>query len=605
MRQGHGGHGHDNKHGHHGDHHRDTHGHGHALNVSRPESVSHKDSSKKPKPWCASTSRKIEWSYEITSTVLGRGTFGVTKLAVARATDNNDPAIHIWTPKIGEECALKEVLKVQCKQPQKDPDYKTLMKSELEVFKKLTPHQGFPKLYDLFEDKEKVYFVMEYCRGGELADAVHKKGSLREKDAAYIFFQVLKAVAHMHASGYVHRDIKPQNFLLAQEVPADDVEEAWSNVRVCCADFGLATPIQEDDLLEDCCGTLSFMSPEQLSGNKYKGQPADVWACGCILYILLSGKLPFDGPNGKIVQTKIRGAMLTFQPEETWKAVSDDAKDLIQKLMMLDWQHRMTSTEALDHPWFEACHACDGIDKHESSFDPLMVAQLNQEKKWGKLKKAAQHHLATMLSKRLMEELPEDFDMDSDDPSTPKDSEPATPKAGDDEQPPSPASATPKRSRSAMFFLSDRERLSEKLVEFRDEYAKMDGEDAVIQDIEGAQLMISMKHLGFRLDDIGIDDLVKGLDTSMEDLNQHHAHLTRTLKAHLAEYIEALDKVFRVLDEDNDDCISSEEMRSALFKEDSEEDEKRMQAILDSANLDSEGNLDYKEFLNEFKKCCE
>jgi len=89
----------------------------------------------------------------------------------------------------------------------------------------------------------------------------------------------------------------------------------------------------QETKLSDTSGTLNFMAPEQLGKSTYKGKPADVWSCGCILFMLLSGRLPFEGPNRNIVQTKIRGAMLAFEPADVWQQVSDSAKDLIRKMV--------------------------------------------------------------------------------------------------------------------------------------------------------------------------------------------------------------------------------------------------------------------------------
>jgi serine/threonine protein kinase len=89
----------------------------------------------------------------------------------------------------------------------------------------------------------------------------------------------------------------------------------------------------QETKLSDSSGTLDFMAPEQLGKSTYKGKPADVWSCGCILFMLLSGRLPFEGPSRQIVQTKIRGAMFQFEPVAAWEKVSDSAKDLIRKMV--------------------------------------------------------------------------------------------------------------------------------------------------------------------------------------------------------------------------------------------------------------------------------
>ena len=93
--------------------------------------------------------------------------------------------------------------------------------------------------------------------------------------------------------------------------------------------------MSQDEKLEDSSGTLDFMAPEQLGKDSYKGKPADVWSLGCILYMLLCGKLPFgdscDTDRG--LKIKIRGAMLDFSPPDIWENVSENGRDLVKKLV--------------------------------------------------------------------------------------------------------------------------------------------------------------------------------------------------------------------------------------------------------------------------------
>lgn len=139
---------------------------------------------------------------------------------------------------------------------------------------------------------------------------------------------------------FANRDLKPENILYAS--PADDAP-------LKLADFGLATLLKPNQLMTVACGTPGYVAPEILCGTAY-GKEVDIWSIGVILYILLCGFPPFYDDNNKKLFSLIINATYTF-PDPYWTEVSDVAKDLVNKLLVVDPKKRLTAAEILTHPW--------------------------------------------------------------------------------------------------------------------------------------------------------------------------------------------------------------------------------------------------------------
>jgi hypothetical protein len=190
-----------------------------------------------------------------------------------------------------------------------------------------------------------VYIVTELLKGGELLEALLERGAYSERDARTIFRPILEGIAYLHAKRITHRDLKLENLLLADK---GDL----SSVRI--ADFGLAKAVfdSSDDphAMRAVCGTPAYVAPEIITRRVYT--PAvDLWSAGVILYILLSGVVPFEDQDEKRLFAKIsRGAYSLNGPE--WVAVSSEAKRLVAGLMCLDPARRLTAAAALEHNWF-------------------------------------------------------------------------------------------------------------------------------------------------------------------------------------------------------------------------------------------------------------
>ena len=160
----------------------------------------------------------------------------------------------------------------------------------------MTDHPNIIKLYETFEDKKNLYFIMEECSGGELfqrlaMNAMENK-LYTEKVAASLMKQILEAVNYLHFHGVSHRDLKPENILLSS------MDE---NSQLKLIDFGLSQVLKTmEDIMKGEVGTLYYMAPEVILGNY--DEKCDVWSCGVILYIMLSGNPPFFSKNEKILK---------------------------------------------------------------------------------------------------------------------------------------------------------------------------------------------------------------------------------------------------------------------------------------------------------------
>ncbi|XP_050286810.1 CBL-interacting serine/threonine-protein kinase 5-like [Quercus robur] len=211
------------------------------------------------------------------------------------------------------------------------------IKREISIMR-LVRHPNIVELEEVMATKGKIYFVMEYVKGGELFAKV-AKGKLKEDLARKYFQQLVSAVDFCHSRGVSHRDLKPENLLL------DD------NKDLKVSDFGLsALPEQlwNDGLLHTRCGTPAYVAPEVLGKKGYDGAKADIWSCGVILFVLLAGYLPFQAENVMKMYRKVFKAEYDF-PQ--W--FSTDAKRLISELLVSDPEKRISIPEIMQNPWFQ------------------------------------------------------------------------------------------------------------------------------------------------------------------------------------------------------------------------------------------------------------
>uniref|UniRef100_A0A6B2L5H9 Protein kinase domain-containing protein n=1 Tax=Arcella intermedia TaxID=1963864 RepID=A0A6B2L5H9_9EUKA len=208
------------------------------------------------------------------------------------------------------------------------------VKREVDIWKLASTNSArVVKLFDIYEDSENIYLVMELMKGGELFDKIVNMQDYSERYASTIIKQVLSVIKDLHKVDIVHQDMKPENLLL------EDKES--SIIKLC--DFGLAEIAADDMELIGLAGSTPYMAPEVVAGSGHS-KPVDLYATGVISYIMLCGYPPFEPENGIIE--------LEF-PSPEWDMISDVAKDIIAKLLVSNPDVRPTAEEALRHPWFK------------------------------------------------------------------------------------------------------------------------------------------------------------------------------------------------------------------------------------------------------------
>ncbi|CAL0306462.1 unnamed protein product [Lupinus luteus] len=211
------------------------------------------------------------------------------------------------------------------------------IKREISILRRVR-HPNIVQLFEVMATKTKIYFVMEYVRGGELFNKV-AKGRLKEEIARKYFQQMVSAVGFCHARGVFHRDIKPENLLLDE------------NGELKVSDFGLSAvsdQIRQDGLFHTFCGTPAYVAPEVLGRKGYDGAKVDIWACGVVLFVLMAGYLPFQDQNVVAMYRKIyKGSFRCprwFTPEIT---------KLLSRLLDTNPQTRISIPEIMEYKWFK------------------------------------------------------------------------------------------------------------------------------------------------------------------------------------------------------------------------------------------------------------
>ncbi|KAJ9145990.1 hypothetical protein P3X46_028313 [Hevea brasiliensis] len=315
---------------------------------------------------------------------IGQGQFGTTYLCTNKASN--------------KQYACKSIpkRKLLCKE-----DYEDVWR-EIQIMHHLSEHPNVVQIKGTYEDSMFVHLVMELCAGGELFDRIVAKGHYSEKEAAKLIKTIVGVVEACHSLGVMHRDLKPENFLF--DTHGDDAQ-------LKATDFGLSVFYKPGQYLSDVVGSPYYVAPEVLL--KHYGPEVDVWSAGVILYILLSGVPPFWAETEPGIFKQILQGKIDFQ-SEPWPKISDNAKDLIRKMLERDPRRRISAHEVLCNPWI--------VDDRVAPDKPLGSAVLSRLKKFSamnKLKKMALHVIAERLSEEEIGGLKELFNMlDTDNSGT-------------------------------------------------------------------------------------------------------------------------------------------------------------------------------------------
>ena len=250
--------------------------------------------------------------------ILGKGTFSTVKLAVNRDT--------------GEEIAIKILEKYKIK------NTRDLNRIEREIsMVKNINHPNIANVFDIIEDEDKYYILMEYCENGELFDLILGKHKLSEEEAAYFYYQIINGLEYIHMNNIIHRDLKPENLLLTK------------NNILKIIDFGLSNYNTDDNLLSTPCGSPCYASPEMVSGRKYNGFTSDVWSTGIILYAMIYGYLPFENLNNNngLLFRKISECRVDYPRNSCFFAL-----DLLKQILVPDPNKRITIPNIKKHRFY-------------------------------------------------------------------------------------------------------------------------------------------------------------------------------------------------------------------------------------------------------------
>ncbi|KAI8073185.1 kinase-like domain-containing protein [Gongronella butleri] len=249
---------------------------------------------------------------------IGRGASGRVKIGYHKHT--------------GQKVAIKMIARSQLSSSHSTS---RSVQRELAILQ-LVYHPHLVDLKQVLQDNMYVYFVMEYMEGGELFQILAERGRFKENDARFLFYQMATGLAWCHDHHICHRDLKPENILLDK-----------SKKRIKIADFGMAAM---NSSLKTSCGSPHYASPEIVMGKAYDGTPTDVWSLGVILFALLSGHLPFDDENMPRLLEKIK--LGRYRPLPS--GISNEAKDLVRKMLVVDPARRIKLIDILRHPWLSS-----------------------------------------------------------------------------------------------------------------------------------------------------------------------------------------------------------------------------------------------------------
>ncbi|KAF8398387.1 hypothetical protein HHK36_017314 [Tetracentron sinense] len=321
------------------------------------------------------TGRNIGIRYDL-GRELGRGEFGITYLCTDKSS--------------GDVFACKSISKKKLRTAVDIED----VRREVEIMKHMPKHPNIVSLKDTYEDDNAVHIVMELCEGGELFDRIVARGHYTERAAAFVTRTIVEVVQMCHRHGVMHRDLKPENFLFGNKKESAPLK---------AIDFGLSVFFKPGERFTEIVGSPYYMAPEVLKRNY--GQEVDVWSAGVILYILLCGVPPFWAETEQGVAQAIIRSVIDFK-RDPWPKVSDNAKDLVKRMLDPDPKQRLTAQEVLDHPWLQNAKKAPNVPLGET-----VRARLKQFSVMNKLKKRALRVVADHLSVEEVAGIKEGFQM--------------------------------------------------------------------------------------------------------------------------------------------------------------------------------------------------
>jgi calcium-dependent protein kinase len=319
-----------------------------------------------PGVFIKSISGAFRKDYEVQK-VLGKGSFGEVYLCKHKST--------------GVCRAIKEIPRGRNLQTEDD---RLHFLREVEILARVD-HPNIAKVYELYEDLDYFAVVSELISGGELFEYIVETKRLTESMAASVMLQLLSSLQYLHKCEIVHRDLKPENILLDQKPTSPD------NLNIKIIDFGASATHTKG--LHTVIGSLHYLAPEVYTMNYT--EKCDMWSAGCILYVLLSGTMPFNGKT----ESQLRAEVENEDPKMTgalWKAISFEGKDFIRALLTKNPAIRPSAEQAISHSWLTKYARKRG----NSTDAALAIDSLKQYSSRNKLRSAVSLFVATYVVTR-------------------------------------------------------------------------------------------------------------------------------------------------------------------------------------------------------------
>eukprot|EP00826_Nyctotherus_ovalis_P047903 TRINITY_DN5584_c0_g1_i4.p1 TRINITY_DN5584_c0_g1~~TRINITY_DN5584_c0_g1_i4.p1 ORF type:complete len:444 (+),score=96.81 TRINITY_DN5584_c0_g1_i4:1226-2557(+) len=229
----------------------------------------------------------------------------------------------------GEMVAIKSLNK----EYMVDEGSKQKVMQEYSILKRLQ-HSSVIRLYETFESKKHILFVIELCAGGDLLNYVRRRRKLKENVAKFVFKQLIEGLQHCHSRNVLHRDIKLDNILLNSK----------GKIKIC--DFGVSKLVRKGERMVEQCGTPAYIAPEILMDKGYEGFGVDIWSAGIALHAMLYGKVPFKANNMRDLNKMIMKGSYSLKD-----GISPEAKHLLTKMLEVNPKKRITTSEILKHSW--------------------------------------------------------------------------------------------------------------------------------------------------------------------------------------------------------------------------------------------------------------
>ena len=275
--------------------------------------------------------------------------------------------------------AMKAIKKTVNDEEEEDNELEII--NEINILMKMD-HPNIVKIFEFYNSPTHYYLITEYCEGGCLFDTIVKnKTPFTEIQASYIMHQLFSVVNYCHKMKIIHRDLKPENILINKNV------DGFVKIKIC--DFGTSQVFKRGEIQDKIVGSIYYIAPEVLQ-KKYNSK-CDLWSCGVIMYILLTGVPPFGGNDNKTIIRKILNGVYD---KNRLKKCCKYCIDLIDKLLEKDINKRIRADAALQHKWFKIYKSHDIlVDIDDPKIIQKYITNLQKYKKSSKIQETALAYL--------------------------------------------------------------------------------------------------------------------------------------------------------------------------------------------------------------------